>query len=71
MGVYVFGSNGITLELDSVQHQVECTQLSLQELKQKAERLKMKSRLVEQQQQNVKIQQGSLEIPIRLRYSSC
>lgn len=52
----------IVLELDSVQHQVECTQMSLQELKQKAERLKMKSRLVEQQQQNVKIQQGSLEI---------
>lgn len=52
----------ITLELNSVKHQVECTQMSLQDLKQKSERLNMKSRLIEQQQQNVKIQQGSLEI---------
>lgn len=52
----------VTEELQSVKHQVECTHLTLQELKQKAERLSIKSRMVEQQQQNVKIQQSSLEV---------
>lgn len=52
----------ITAELQSVKHQVECTNLTLQEMKQKAQRLTMKAHMVEQQQQNVKIQQSSLEV---------
>ena len=52
----------ISVEIKSVKHRLDCTNLSLTEIQQKAERLKMKSKIVEQQQNAVQLQQNSLKI---------
>ena len=52
----------INLDLKTVQHQLECTQMSLDEIKQKSERLSMKSKIIQQQQESVVLQQNSLKV---------